>query len=194
MPPPAPRPDRRAFLGGGLVACLAPSLRAGEDAEEPRTGVVTLVLVRHAEKGTDPDSPRDPGLTARGAERARALATLLAPTGVDRLVASEYRRTRETLAPLSRATGVEVTVRPARDMGTLVEELGALPAGTVAAVAGHSNTIPALVRALGGSVDRLDAKGNLGEDEYDRLFLLPVERRGDSAPRALATIELRYGE
>ncbi|MFG0320418.1 MAG: SixA phosphatase family protein [Planctomycetota bacterium JB042] len=198
MTPSDPRPDRRAFLGGGLVSCLAAESLLGaegaEGADEARTGVVTLILVRHAEKGTDPDAPRDPGLTERGTERARTLASLLAPAGADCLVATEYRRTRETLAPLSRATGVEVTVRPARDLEALAAELAALPAGTVVALAGHSNTIPALVRAFGGTIDRLDEKGNLGEDEYGRLFLLPVERRPDGPARALATIELRYGE
>jgi hypothetical protein len=41
-------------------------------------------------------------------------------------------------------------------------------------VCGHSNTVPKLVRALGGEPRGLDAKGNLPDDAYTRLYLLTL--------------------
>lgn len=141
---------------------------------DPAAGVVPhpvcVFLVRHAEKADD--GTRDPGLTAEGEERARELARLLSRAGVTHLFASEFRRTGDTLAPLARASGLEVEALPARGVRDLARRLEDLPPGSVAVVAGHSNTVPALAALLGRPLAGLEDSPYgpvLPESEYGRL-------------------------
>jgi broad specificity phosphatase PhoE len=73
-----------------------------------------LLLVRHAEPvrvaAGEVAGPADPGLTSRGAEQARRLASWLAAEGVDAIVTSPLRRARETAAPLAEVTGLAPTI------------------------------------------------------------------------------------
>jgi hypothetical protein len=65
-------------------------------------------------------------------------------------------------------------------------------------VAGHSNTVPELVRLLGGEVSGLIDAGHgpmIGDASYDRMFLVILSAAGGTAPADRAqTVELRYGE
>jgi phosphohistidine phosphatase SixA len=173
-------------LGAVVSAALARDPRATE------AGPHTVILVRHAEKDSARDK-NDPPLTTGGAARAEELARMLAHAGVTRLVASEFQRTQATLAPLATRTGVATETRPAKDLASLAAELRDAPAGSVTVVAGHSNTLPALAEALGAPLPGVAKGANLGDDEYDRLFVLtlglPAAESGK--PAALA-LELRY--
>jgi len=185
-----------ALLGFALTLLLFPlSLPRGAAQEPLATQQHTVILLRHAEKDTAGD-PKDPGLTAAGEERARALARLLGHAGVTRLVASEFRRTQATLAPLAAAAKLSVETHPAMDLDGLAAELLRAPAGSLTVVAGHSNTLPALAEKLGTPLAGFAAGENLADSEYDRLFVLTV---GLAVPdpkakpaRGLA-LELRYG-
>jgi len=169
---------------------------AASAAAAERVAPVTVFLVRHAEKGAG--DPADPELSEAGAARAAELARVLGEVAVTHLVASEYRRTQATLAPLAEACGVAVEVAPARDGRALAARLAALPAGSVAVVCGHSNTVPQLVDLLvheGHTPPDGNASPNLPESAHDSLFqvVLPpagVEQHVRLAPRVL---ELRYG-
>lgn len=147
-----------------------------------------VFVVRHAEAGAT-DGGADPELTAAGRERAAALADLLGHAGVTRLYSTEFRRARETLAPLAERLGLEVTVVPGSATDEQIRRLAELPPGSIAVVAGHSNTVPALVRGLGGAVTGTH-DGEWGEmidsDSYDRLFVVALGPSG-------ASFELRYG-
>lgn len=163
-------------------AAAAGAQDMARQAAEP----VVVFLVRHAEKGDD--DARDPSLSAAGRARARGLATTLAGAGVTHLFASEYRRTRATLAPLAEHTGVEVQVVGARDAGALAERVLALEAGSVAVVAGHSNTTPQLTELLARTATSptgRDLESDLSEDEYGVLFQVvippPGRRTGEAA-------------
>lgn len=179
---------RRALLGlacalAGLSAAAGPSQEGPQQpAAPPAEAARTIVLVRHAEK--DPAGGDDPALTPAGEARAALLARSLERSGVTHLFASEYRRTRETLAPLATRTALAVAELPARDLERWLAELRGLPAGALAVVAGHSNTVPALVRGLAGRGPEA-----IGEDEHDRLFVVTL-----AAGCAPALLELRYGD
>jgi len=179
-----------ACLVGAALPLLAPAARALQDVRPDDAGLLeklrypkTVVLVRHAEKGTD--DPRDPNLTEAGVVRAEALARTLQGAGVTHLFASEYRRTQETLAPLALLAGVQVRIVPARDPRAVASAVRELPRGSVVVVAGHSNTVPALVADLGGGEPR-----ELAESDYDRLYV--VTMWGDE--RKSSVLELRYGD
>lgn len=203
MPVSSPSPPHARLLRAALalplllLACK-PATTPGP-AAEPGAGPITeavagrpttVILVRHGEKADD--DPRDPGLSAAGEARARTLARLLGQAGVTHLFTSEFRRTRATLAPLASAAGHEPTIVPAADPAALLAALAALPAGSVAVIAGHSNTVPALVTGLGGEVHGTVASPAgplLPDDAYDRLFMVVRPVRGQ-----VQTLELRYGE
>lgn len=170
---------------------LAP--RPAPAAREAPLAPRTVILVRHAEKARD--DPKDPSLSEAGQRRAEALARLLARSRPTRLVASEFKRTQATLAPLAKALGLEVAVVPAADHEALARGLQDAAPGATWIVAGHSNTLPALAQRLGVTLADLKetAQGPmLGDDEYDRVFVLTLPAADSGG--APAVLELRYGE
>ncbi|MCA8942471.1 MAG: histidine phosphatase family protein [Planctomycetes bacterium] len=130
-----------------------------------------MIVVRHAEKTAATD---DPPLSDAGQVRARTLAKLLAATKVTRVFTTDYARTRQTVAPLAEAHGCAPKSYDARKSDEFAKGLLDLTDGEVVVVAGHSNTVPMMVRALGGSLTDLDERGYLGEDEYDRVVVVTV--------------------
>ncbi|OZC04237.1 SixA phosphatase family protein [Rubricoccus marinus] len=132
----------------------------------------TVYLVRHAEAADD--GSRDPALSARGHERARRLAMRIGRA--DAVYATPYRRTRQTAAPLAKASGVEVVVVPIGDGGVpgyvddVVARVQVLPRGSVAVVVGHSNTTPQVAGAFSG-----EALAPLDHDQYDQLFVVSLD-------------------
>jgi phosphohistidine phosphatase SixA len=163
----------------GLLPALCAAilvLGIGADAFAQRT----IVLVRHAEKLDHSD---DSPLSAAGLSRASALADLLRAVGVSTIVASEFRRTQSTAAPLAKRLGLTPEIVKAREVTTLVERLRRSPADAVLLVVGHSNTLPLILTELGW-------KGTLKleDGDYDDVFV--VTPRGEAEPSVL---RLKYG-
>lgn len=176
------------------LALATPAPRVARAQDEPGSAYAkllypkTIVVVRHAEKGGD---PKDPSLSEEGAVRAQTLARLLGHADVSHLLASEFKRTRETLEPLQQAlilSGSEIPIQvvPALDPKAMLSALRELPRGSVAVVAGHSNTVPALVDALAGLSG--ERRTLMTEAEYDRAFVITLW-----AEDRAALLELRYG-
>ena len=138
----------------------------------------SVILVRHAEKAVadTPAGPNpDPDLSPKGRARALRLTTLLGKTAVTRLVASEYKRTQETLQPLSEALHKPLEVRSAAQTKDLVRELRDAPPGSTTVVATHANVLPTIVRELGGApLPGLERDGTLAEDDYARVVVVSV--------------------
>jgi hypothetical protein len=57
-------------------------------------------------------------------------------------------------------------VVPGRETANLIGLLKSAPADGVAVIAGHSNTVPAIIKALGGP------ELTIAENEYDNLFII----------------------
>ena len=143
-----------------------------------------VLVVRHAEKEAAPAD--DPALTAKGKQRAVELVRVVqtwsaAGAPVSALFATEVKRTQQTLAPLAASVGVKVSTVNAKDTAGLVKQILAVDGGIVV-VAGHSNTVPALIKALGGPPGIV-----VGDAEFDRLFA--VIGAGSQAH----VVALRYG-
>lgn len=173
------------LLGGRLAPLLLAAVLAGcvPPARAP-AAVTTVVVVRHAERVSMED--RDSPLSAAGEARARALAESLADAGVSALYATQYRRTQQTLAPLAALTGLPVVVREIDDAESYAralraEILASHPGGTVV-VAGHSDSVPALVRSLGGV-----EVGPIPDDRYGDLYVVAIR------PGAASTLRARFG-
>ena len=143
-----------------------------------------VFVVRHAERADagassgQMQAPPDPLLSAIGTARATKLATMLADAGVTAIFATEYRRTQDTAKPLAERLGLEVGTVAARDQAALLEMLARDHADGVVLLVGHSNTVPAIVRALGGP------EFTLGENDYDSLFVV--------VPATGVTTRIRY--
>ncbi|HVS12948.1 MAG TPA: histidine phosphatase family protein [Thermoanaerobaculia bacterium] len=151
--------------------CHGPASGPSEAAVGPPAGepaAATVYLVRHAEK--EAEAGLDPPLTAEGAARARALAELLAGAPIGSVVATEFLRTQQTVAPLAERLGLEVEVVVAAAGDALVARLRAGAPGSGALVAGHSNTVPALIAALG-----VEEAVEIPEDRYGDLFVVRLE-------------------
>ena len=88
---------------------------------------------------------KDPELTAQGLARAATVARLLGKAGIGAVFSTPTKRTQQTAQPLA----------------------------TPVLVVGHSNTVPELVRLLGGAV-----VAPVGDNEYDRLYQLIVAADG----------------
>ena len=78
-----------------------------------------MFLVRHAERA---DNSKDSPLSASGTERAARLAAMLEDAGITAIYTTEYRRTKETAAPLGRAVHVAPVVVSAADGDALAAE------------------------------------------------------------------------
>ena len=132
------------------------------------TGAVSVAeplifIVRHAEKATN--DPKDPDLSRGGQERAEWLAATLKDAGVSAIYTTEFKRTKETAEPLSRAAHVDVTVVAANDTAALIATLK--EARGNALVVAHSNTIPEILKALG-----VTASVALADNDYNDLFVV----------------------
>lgn len=120
----------------------------------------TLYLTRHYEKADG----ADPSLTAKGQARAQQLAAMLADKPIAAIYTTDYKRTRETVAPLSEALSLDVITYDPNKLKAFARMLK--KNNTVAVIAGHSNTTPELIRYLGGPTF------SIGEQDYGTLFIL----------------------
>jgi len=138
----------------------------------------TVLITRHAEKA---ELTADPSLSDQGLRRAEALSLLPETQSVGTIITTEYRRTSETGAPLAMRQGihsriVKATASP-ESLRALAQEIleNADPStenGTVLVV-GHSNTVPLIIRQLGGPADIF-----LTEEDFGDLFILTIEEDG----------------
>lgn len=135
----------------------------------------TIILVRHAEKA---DASADPVLSEAGARRARALADSLARRGISGIVVTQFQRTRLTAQPLASRLGVEPVVVQAG--GAMADHARAVVAvirerfaGKTVLVVGHSNSVPAIIRALG-----IEAPVEIPDWEYDDLYVVTADAAG----------------
>jgi phosphohistidine phosphatase SixA len=170
----AARRERRGGRGSAaptpialaLVLLFATALSTTASAQK------LVLLVRHAERadgGADAGSmtkPADPPLSTAGEARAARLATMLADAGIQAIFSTEYRRTQDTVRPLSQKIGVTVTTVRANDTAGLAQKLKSAHANDVVLIAGHSNTLPDIIKALGGPAI------TIGDGDYGDLFVL----------------------
>ena len=152
---------RRLFL---LLLAVLVSIAPLAAAEHPQV----VVLVRHGEKSDAP--PGDVALSDTGRARAEELAIALAEARLDTIITTQFRRTRETAAPLARELKLNtVIVQAGDDTPSHARAVAAAvrAGGRSVLVVGHSNTVPAIIGALGGP-----AMDELCDSEYSNLFTL----------------------
>lgn len=172
---------RRLWLASVIAAgCALSVVRATPLAAQPSM----VILVRHAEKAAVPGD--DPPLSELGIARANDLWEALRASPPSAIIGSTRQRTTLTAAAVAKATGV-VPQAISLDGGGAAH-IAAVAAAVraqrgVVLVVGHSNTVPAIIKALGGPTlpDICDAT-------YSHLFVLSMTP--NSAP---ALVMSRYG-
>lgn len=132
---------------------------------------MVIFVLRHADR-----TPPDEGLSPAGVRRARLLGRMLAGSGASVAYCSDASRTRQTLAPLKQKLGKALAIKEFSTEGpggvdahvkAVVKAIKALPVDAVAVVVSHSNTVGSIIAKLGG-----DAIADIGDDEFDKLFVL----------------------
>jgi broad specificity phosphatase PhoE len=125
-----------------------------------------VFVVRHAERADGGmQTQTDPPLSAAGEVRAQKLAMMLADAGVKDIFATQFKRTQDTAKPLAMKTGVAVEQVDSTDTVLLIAQIKSHP-NDVVVVVGHSNTLPAILKALVG----VDV--TIADNEYDNLFVV----------------------
>ena len=136
-----------------------------------------VLVVRHGEKISDTDER----LTDAGRARAQRLAKMLKDAGVTAIYSTDTERTRDTVQPLATALGLKVAIYDKGDAAFVARIHAADPDGVVL-VAGHSNSIPDLLKAFGCAADF-----KIAPDEYDNLFVVTPRANGTAT-----LMRLRY--
>lgn len=160
-----------------LLRTLLPALLLGGCIAAPpvRDASPSFVVVRHGEKTSDTE--RDPDLSTAGLQRAQALARELADADLVAIYSTDLRRTRQTVAPTAQAHQRAPVLYDARmPAADFVAGLRARHRAGTVLIAGHSNTVPALVAALCAC-----EVADMPETEYDRLSI--VRFAADGTPR-----------
>jgi broad specificity phosphatase PhoE len=170
----------KTFVGALLVVALS----AAAAAQQPAP--TTVILVRHAE--AQANAGTDPALTEAGVARAAALCDALKDAQVKAVITTQYQRTIRTGEPLAAAVKAEAvqaqTAGPLdAHVQAIVQMVRSKYAGATIVIVGHSNTVPALVKALTG-VD----PGEIAHDAYDNMYIVTT-----TAPGTGQLVRAKYG-
>lgn len=105
----------------------------------------TYYVVRHFDT---PEGQRDPDLLPVGRARAERLATMLADAPPRAIYVSDFKRTRQSAAPIAAKLGLTPKLYDPADTPGLTARVTAEPGPVL--IVGHSNTVPDVIAALGG--------------------------------------------
>lgn len=139
--------------------------------------MIAILLVRHADIALPPVSA-DPSLNDAGRARAEALAHVAGSAGVTTVFTSPLRRTKETVEPLLKRLGLVAREMP--DAATVARQAHAGEYGPVVLIAGHSNTVPEVIAALGVASPPV-----IHETRFDHLFAVSLTDSGQAGLLAL---------
>ncbi len=183
------------------------------------TPITTVYLVRHAEKGAGVN----PSLTQPGVTRAEVLASLLRSADLATTYSTEYCRTAQTAQASAQSNNVaidvftssgtqanfescdpeievqiQVTDAHIDHVNKIKSHILTNHKGDSVLVVGHSNTVPAIIKALGApelcpTFFPLNADNECHipdglNPQYDNLFIVSVLSNGTAN-----LVRLRYG-
>ncbi len=147
-----------------------------------RRPVTTVILVRHAEKIIDPNNA-DPDLSTAGQARAEELVRVFGDTGINAIYATQYKRTQQTVKPLADKLGLPINQVNSKNTADLLAQIRSQNSGQIVFIAGHNNTVPEIITALGGPTFP-----TIPETEFDNLYIVTVYRTGKAK-----VVKLKYG-
>ena len=159
-------------LARALVLILAAVLAAAGVAHAQQA----VIVVRHGEKSSE----KDERLTEAGHARAGRLAVMLRDAGISAVYSTDTERTIGTVKPLADLRKLPVQIYDRID--PMIAQIRKEHPNDVVLVAGHTGTIPDILKALGCAGEFK----TIPSDEYDNLFI--VVPKGERAE----LVRLRY--
>lgn len=139
-----------------LCALCSANALAGQSEEAP------IYVTRHYDT---PAGETDPDLTPQGKARASQLAAWFYGRTLKAIFVSDFKRTRQTAAPLAATLDLTVETYDPKDIPGIVARAKA--AGGPVLIVGHSNTVPDIVQQLGG-----DRPGDLKHEDFGDLWTI----------------------
>ena len=166
---------RRPFLAPVWILSIGAIVALAIAAWAFQAATTTIVVViRHADKvadGTD-----DPPLSPAGVERAARLAALLgggsAEVGINAIFVTQYRRTIATAEPLATLRKIPVIPLKDDDLAGLEARIEHEYRGGRVLVVAHSDTVPQIVKRLGGKGDVPE----IASTEYGTVYVIAIPR------------------
>lgn len=143
-----------------LLKSLAVAIFIAFAAAAPAAAQGAVYVMRHL---NTPAGQADPDLLPEGRRAAEALAGWFHAERPTAIYVTDYKRTRETVAPLAARLGLTPIVYDPRDTPGLVARIRAEHGPVL--VVGHSNTVPEIVAALGGTPPPA-----LGHDDFGDIW------------------------
>ncbi|MDO8881378.1 phosphoglycerate mutase family protein [Pseudotabrizicola sp.] len=138
----------------------------------------TVILVRHAEKGTGANPP----LSVAGQTRANLLRDMVQDEELAAVFVTDTLRSRQTGQPTATAQGLALTLYSPTDGAALAQTIRTRHAGRAVLVVTHTNTVDDIAGALGAP-----GIAELAESQFDRMFVISRNWCGTRLTR------LRYG-
>ena len=131
----------------------------------------TIILVRHAEKDASETADKnDPVLTEAGRRRAERLANVIKRYKPGAIYSTDYKRTRDTAAPIAERRKKQIQIYDARKPQELIDAI--MKSRTKRfLIVGHSNTIPGLANMLG----KKELFKNLDDSEHGAIWIVRIE-------------------
>ncbi len=145
------------FFGAGAEGAASPK-------SENRPQVTTVFIVRHAEKESESG---DPPLSSKGIARVRVLQWMLRDVDLDVVYATDYKRTRKTVESVASQHRLDIRIY-APGTSQLADSIRNEGKGQTILIAGHSNTVPILLKQLGVEISDTILPG------YDDLFVVTL--------------------
>lgn len=126
-----------------------------------------IILVRHAEKADE--MSQDPELSEAGRQRAERLKTIAGKYRPGAFYSTDFKRTRDTLAPLAAKRDKQLKIYDPRKPQDLFD---AILKSDIKRhiVAGHSNTVPGLANVI----TKKDLFKNLQDTEYTVIWKIRI--------------------
>ena len=152
----------------------------------------TVFLIRHAERENEPR--QDPPLKPEGVARSQELVRLLAAANIKTIITSQFTRTKKTAEPLATKLGLTATVSSLKSNPSNPRQIAEEStrevvnkilerSGENVLVVGHSNSIPDVIKMLGG-----DVVPTIDEQKFNDLFVVTVYAKGKAK-----VAHLKYG-
>jgi len=173
------RTENRIFIIRIIIILLVLSVDCiGTEADAESGKTTTVILIRHVERDNFFI------LTDAGHERAKALVKAVADMEIAAIYSPDLQRNLDTVGPLSKHLGLEVTLIPRISKNTvnrIVSDILAKHAGKVILLVGNgSGNLRLLHHRLGGTGE--------GPYTYGDLFIYSIPDQGP-----VKVIESRYG-
>lgn len=140
-----------------LIAVMSLVIAFGTAHAAPQA----IYVIRHLQR----DAGTDPSLSAVGQANAERLAGWFTHDRPAAIFVTPYKRARETAAPLAAKLGIAPADYDPRQPEKLIAAVQAQKGPVL--IVGHSNTVPAIVHALGGP-----AAPELSESDYGRIWIV----------------------